>query len=249
MAFLLREVEEGELPISFALPPHRTSSQSTFLVPFRRSYKRNFYKNVIYQLDVETGQPRSHAVPITFSANKWPTPSNSDKNFVFFDANGTADGQHRGMKSNRIMALAITLIRPHRVYEVNLEDGRMKLVASSSTELGFKDPIGLSAGPVRLENGKLLIAGHIRRGAWEAPTRMTFFYECDAEAPFTIRRRTPVINFGWSRNVEYCNHIEREGDNLYVSLGVADCGSVLLRLPLESITKLLKPVASFVKPR
>ena len=75
---------------------------------------------------------------------------------------------------------------------------------------------------------------------------MTFFYECDAEAPFTIRRRTPVINFGWSRNVEYCNHIEREGDNLYVSLGVADCGSVLLRLPLESITKLLKPVASFL---
>jgi len=51
-----------------------------------------------------------------------------------------------------------------------------------------------------------------------------------------------VISFGWSRSVEYCNGIERVGETLLVSLGVADCGSALLELPLDSITRLLRPL-------
>ena len=64
-----------------------------------------------------------------------------------------------------------------------------------------------------------------------------------AQPPFTIRRVTPIINFGWSRNLEYCNNIERDGSDLLVSLGVADCGSALLRVPLNTIVSLLQPLA------
>ena len=78
---------------------------------------------------------------------------------------------------------------------------------------------------------------------WGNATRMTFFYACDAQPPFTIRAVTPLIGFGWSRNLEYCNNIERDGSDLLVSLGVADCGSALLRVPLNTIVSLLQPLA------
>ena len=51
----------------------------------------------------------------------------------------------------------------------------------------------------------------------------TFFYACEARPPFSIRAVTPLVNFGWSPVLEYLTHIELHGDQLHVSLGVADC--------------------------
>ena len=54
-----------------------------------------------------------------------------------------------------------------------------------------------------------------------------------AAPPFAIEAVTPLVSFGWSRNLEYLTAMQRDGDKLRVSLGVADCGSVLLELPLQ----------------
>ena len=104
------------------------------------------------------------------------------KNFLVFDAHLGRAGRSPGRdldEINSFAAYAITLISPHRVYKVDLRDGRMKLVASQAVRLGFEDHVGLSAGPIVLDSGMYLVAGHIRRGGWGWATRMTFFYEFD----------------------------------------------------------------------
>ena len=116
----------------------------------------------------------------------------------------------------------------------------MVLLATTHADLGFLDPVGLSAGPIYLPDGEqMLVAGHTRRGGFNQAMRQTFFYVCDAHPPFAIRAVTPLVNFGWSPLLEYLTHIELHGDMLYVSLGIADCSSVLLRLPLSAVLRLL----------
>ena len=216
-------------------------------------FARGHYKNVVYRLGADGG-PLSDAVPLTFTRHEAPTRSGRDKNFVVFDssildhsreerARSASSGAASASAANASqLAYAITLISPHRVYRVDLANGAMHLVATTRTRLPFIDPIGLSAGPIPLGDGRLLVAGHIRRGGWGNATRMTFFYACEAAPPFTILSATPVISFGWSRSLEYCNGIERDGEMLRVSLGVADCGSVLIEVPLESILRQLVPL-------
>ena len=230
---------------------------------------------VVYQLDLGSGDPQSAAAPVTFAANEWPTKSRRDKNFVFFADDALLK------KLGGTWAMGITLIQPHRVYRVDVRTGRMHHVATTHTDLGFRDHVGLSGGPVRLDNGQLLVAAHVRRGPFlhlVDAARATFFYVCDGKPPFRIRKVTPIVNFGcvrvgaieparttrsehqvyppsayrildsalivgsWSRNLEYCNGIERDGETLYVSLGVADCGSVLVQVQLRVILALLRPV-------
>ena len=63
------------------------------------------------------------------------------KNFLVFDAHLGRAGRSPGRdldEINSFAAYAITLISPHRVYKVDLRDGRMKLVASQAVRLGFE---------------------------------------------------------------------------------------------------------------
>lgn len=205
---------------------------STRVVP----YMLGRYKNVVYQLETRTGSPVSDAIPMTWEVDQAPTASKSDKNFLLFDA------KRPGFAHS---AYAITLIYPHRVYWLDLAVGAMQHVATTRTRLPFTEKIGLSGGPVRLDDGTLLVAAHVRRGSKPSnATRMTFFYACEGQPPFAIKSVTPVISFDWSRHLEYCNGIDRDGDMLRISLGVADCGSVLLEVPLASIVAQLQPLAS-----
>ena len=110
---------------------------------------------------------------------------------------------HRRPAAPDVQLLAIVLIEPHLVYRVSATTGLLELASRSHSCLGFKDPIGLSAGPLPnpFTGGRtLLVAGHVRRGGiWgRNTTRMTFFYECDAAPPFAITRVTPLVSFRWS---------------------------------------------------
>ena len=203
-------------------------------------YRRSEYKNVVIELDAAAGTLAEHAVPLTFEPSEQPERGSlRAKNFVLFEAS-TA---YAPAGTGAAWAFAITLISPHRVYRLDLGSGAMHHVATTHAPLPFKDAVGLSGGPIRLDDGRLLVAGHIRRGGWDHATRMSFFYACGAAPPFAIEAVTPLVSFGWSRNLEYLTAMQRDGDKLRVSLGVADCGSVLLELPLQSIVSLLRPIS------
>merc|ERR1719343_935018 len=70
----------------------------------------------------------------------------------------------------------------------------MTLVSETSTKLSHDD-VGLSAGPVVLDERRLLVAAHIRNepGTWNG--RRMFFYTCEAFPPFRILEESPLFFF------------------------------------------------------
>ena len=95
----------------------------------------------------------------------------------------------------------------------------------------------LSAGPVHLPGVGWLAAGHTAVGGWGG-WRMTYFYVFRDEPPFDILCHTPEISFGHSDHLEYLTNIQLIDDVLYLSLGVVDCYSVLVKVPLRKILSL-----------
>ena len=231
---------------------HSCNKQLWHHLPLRhqREYIRNPYKNFICRERAGGCAPDEEAILLHYARKDRPEPHTPiAKNFLLFTA------RH----CNRPTLLAITLVAPHRVHTVNPDTGRMALLSTSQSgsSLGFLDPVGLSAGPVRivLPDGRaqLLVAAHTRRGGWEdhrSGMRMSFFYTCDMEPPFHIRTASPVVSFGFSESLEYMTHMELRdagsvpaaAGELHISLGADDCASVLVRVPLRAIIDLLTPV-------
>ena len=221
--------------------------------PSRVEYATGGYRNFICREENGGCVDGEDALLLHYPRSARPDPRTARaKNFLLFTA-PTAHGGHSAL-------FAVALIVPHRVYRVDTTSGRMVPLLSGknrssddavSERLGFRDPIGLSAGPLRvtLPDGRaqLLVAGHTRRGYVNTPggpMRMSFFYSCDPTPPFAIRTVTPLVNFGLSPSLEYMNHMEQSADGraLVISLGVDDCASVLLRVPLASVLRLLRSV-------
>ena len=217
----------------------------------RIEYRRNAYRNFFCPEAPGVGVPQDAALLHYKSSRRPELDTATAKNFLLFT---------RSIGGHDVL-LAIALIAPHRVYRVNSVTGHMSVLATSHSprNLGFRDPIGLSAGPVpvTLPDGRhqLLVAAHIRRGSWShhrPGVRMTFFYTCDTLPPFDIQSVTPLVNFGYSASLEYTNHMELhsgegsadEEPQVFLSVGVEDCASVLLRVPLATILRLLRPVPS-----
>jgi len=213
----------------------------------RNEYRQSTYKNFLCEYHATAvGCDVSHnAVLLNYARHDRPEPASaSAKNFLVFSPPVPILAKNRSRHRHGEL-LVIALIQPHRVYRVQMPTGHMVPLATTHANLGFLDPIGLSAGPILLPGGEqMLVAGHTRRGGFNQAMRQTFFYVCDAQPPFTIRAVTALVNFGWSPLLEYLTHIELHGDMLYVSLGIADCSSVLLRLPLSAVLRLLVPVSA-----
>merc|ERR1712039_815090 len=98
--------------------------------------------------------------------------------------------------------------------------------------------LGLSAGPIRVDDDRYLIAAHSRY----ITRRETFFYSFAAHPPFQILGMTRLINFNFSKEVEYCVGMQRLGTNVVLSMGVNDCSTVLFSVSLEFILSRLEPV-------
>ena len=62
-----------------------------------------------------------------------------------------------------------------------------------------------------------------------------FFYAFSTRPPFGIECVTPVIDLGLSAELEYPMHVERHGDSLYLSVGVDNCWSALVKLRLSDV--------------
>ena len=206
----------------------------------RSEYRANGYKNFLCEFHASAGgcDVSRDVVLLNYARHERPERASAvAKNFLVFSPSSSQRAHGNGT------LLAIALIQPHRVYHVKMSTGRMVPLATTHVDLGFVEPVGLSAGPIFLPGGEeMLVAGHTRRGGFNQAMRQTFFYACEARPPFSIRAVTPLVNFGWSPVLEYLTHIELHGDQLHVSLGVADCSSVLLRLPLSAVLRLLVPV-------
>ena len=239
--------------------------------PAWREYWRNSYGNFICREGGSGHCAKTEgAIMLHYESSQRPEArSYIAKNFLLFVAPGTTPGGEKTLYAITLIdphAIHEVNITTGRMQRLVLPKGPVP-----PPRLGFQDRIGLSAGPVPilLPDGRrqLLVAGHTRRGGvgpGTAPMRMTFFYTCDPVPPFTIRQVTPVVQFGLSDSLEYLTHIElvtednrggesggaaRARDNglipqpqLYISLGVDDCASVLLRVPLARIIALLQPV-------
>ena len=102
------------------------------------------------------------------------------------------------------------------------------------------DELCLSGGPIYIDN-KYLVAGHLRKGGWGG-YRKTFFYTFDANYPNKILEISPVVDFGFSKNLEYCNNIFENDNKVYLSMGVNDKYSCLINTEIDNILKILKPI-------
>ena len=67
---------------------------------------------------------------------------------------------------------------------------------------------------------------------------MTFFFMFEKEYPYKLINMSPIINFSFSNKLEYCSQIFLYDNNIYLSLGVDDQYSVLLKIKLKTILNL-----------
>ena len=153
------------------------------------------------------------------------------KNFLLFEHNRTS--------------YALTLAEPHAVFRVSATSGEMHpsyrthapLVAALGLPAGLSYHIGLSGGPIHLKGVGYLVAAHVGLGSFGG-YRRTFFYVFRDTPPFQIECSTPIFPFQLSTRspqLEYCTHIELHNRHVFVSLGVDDCYSVLVKVPLNEI--------------
>ena len=146
------------------------------------------------------------------------------KNFIFFTSNRTQ--------------YLVTLMEPsHTIYQLNMLSGFMQPAFSTPANLGFPRGIrtSLSAGPVKGKAGLSLAVAHLSMGGWVGAYRKPFFYAFETAPPYKIRCATPAIYAGLSEYMEYPMHIERHGKSLYLSLGVDNCWSALVKLSLADV--------------
>lgn len=180
-------------------------------------YFKSKYKNYIWNID------RNKVIPLFY--DKLPGEGFTHKNFLFF-------------MDNKYNYLVITNICPHIIYSVDINSGYMKPYVTTSNILSnyFKDcNICLSGGPIKITKlNCYLVAGHISKGGWGGK-RITFFYTFRDIYPFDILSFTPIINFGFNKNLEYCNQIFEKNNKLYISLGVNDDYSVLIKTDINNI--------------
>ena len=161
-------------------------------------------------------------------------PDSSDpsaKNFLFFSSGGALH--------------VLALIEPHTVYTIGLLRGHatvahMAMAHVTPTPFGFGSHLrlSLSGGPVRVDEQTFLVAGHVATGGWWSAQRLTFFYAFEATPPFAPRCATPPMGFGLSRDVpplEYATHLELHDRQLYVSVGVGNCWTALVQIPLAAV--------------
>lgn len=139
----------------------------------------------------------------------------------------------------------------------------MTLFAETPGKMHFND-VGLTAGPVPLDDRRLLVAAHIRAG------RRMFFYTCEAFPPFNVIEQTPLFYFtGESKErekrktlflklgknlsdrplgksfaeVEYGVQMQILGEELLMSMGIDDCDAAVITVPLSSVTAHLRPLS------
>mmetsp|Transcript_93782 Transcript_93782/g.165351 ORF Transcript_93782/g.165351 Transcript_93782/m.165351 type:complete len:456 (-) Transcript_93782:86-1453(-) len=193
-----------------------------------KTFTENTCTNYIFKVGSE------HALPLVYDDRIEPDNPTA-KNFLFFDFGNST--------------FALTLISPHKVYQVNLSTGRMISAFQTSHSLPTKYDIGLSAGPVRIQNNSFLVVGHIRQGGWGG-LRLPFFYVFDAEPPFPISAVSPPFTFGMSdHHLEYVTGISLDRQDMIISLGINDCNSSLIRIPIKSVLQRLSPASGSIFER
>ena len=183
----------------------------------RELYFKSDYKNYLW--NINTGK----VIPLFYDI--LPGESWTNKNFLFFE--------------NRGKYLVITSVSPHRIYELDINTGYMKPYTYTNNKvkdfLGSEYRVNLSGGPIRIVNkGCYLVAGHISKGGWGG-LRMTFFYTFRDSYPFDILSVSKPISFGFSQKLEYCNQMFEYKENIYLSIGIEDDYSVLLKMKLNDI--------------
>ena len=195
-------------------PVDRTSRSKFAFDKTKPSFKSR-YKNYLYN-------PRSKETTLI----QYDTPIEENnptaKNFLFF--------------AHEKSTYVITLIYPsHDVYGWN-ENGMIEKKFSSVCEtcIWGERRYSLSAGPVLIPGIGWLAGGHTAERGWGG-YRMSFFYVFRDSPPFDIICMTPEISFGHSERLEYMTNIELIDSDLYVSIGVDDCYSVLVKVPLDNI--------------
>lgn len=188
----------------------------------KKMYFDSVYKNVLWNLSTQ------QVVPLHYE--KYPGNGTTHKNFLLFQR-----------ESDTLM---VTSVNPHMIFSVNVDTGLMHCI-SETTELHFNPDhqYCLSGGPILTQKG-YLVAAHIKQGGWGG-LRKTFFYVFDHSHPFNPIAFTPLIDFGFSATLEYCTQIFEHESFVFVSLGVNDTFSVLLKIPLGKITSLLVPIEKF----
>jgi len=191
----------------------------------KQLYFESRYKNYLWNLNTDK------VIPLHYDVI--PGNEKTNKNFLFFQYESDF--------------LSITSISPHKIYRVSMNTGYMEPFAE--TNFNFKSVFGsffkktelcLSGGPIHLPKyNSYLVAGHSRIGNWGG-FRMTFFYTFEDKYPFQINKVSPLISFGFSKKLEYCNQICKHKEYLYISLGVEDEYSLLLKIHLDDILEIMK---------
>lgn len=152
----------------------------------------------------------------------------TQKNFLFYERNNALR--------------AVVQIHPHLIYSTDPSTGHMTRYSSSTSpvpNLGFPPHfvLSLSSGPVPLpSNSDLsLVGAHVSVGGWGSGTiRQTFFYMFSSSTG-SITCVTPIINFGLDPLLEYNTHMEYRPPFLYLSMGVNNCYSVLVKIRLSAV--------------
>ena len=203
---------ESGFILAYTNGPPKDANQFAF-DETKASFKSR-YKNYIYN-------PKSKETTLI----QYDTPIEENnptaKNFLFF--------------SHENSTYVITLIHPsHDVYEWNQNGMIEKKFSTVFRRIWKERRYSLSTGPVLIPGTGWLAGGHTAEGGWKG-YRMSYFYVFRDSPPFDIICMTPEISFGHSTREEYIMNIELIDNDLYISIGVSVCSSVLLKVPLDNI--------------
>ncbi|GMI19449.1 hypothetical protein TrCOL_g8291 [Triparma columacea] len=153
----------------------------------------------------------------------------TQKNFLFYEHSSG-------------LLFAVVSIIPHAIYSVDPATGYMTPFSSApppTPNLGFPPhfTLSLSAGPIPLPSdpSSLLVASHVSVGGWGTGTiRQTFFYIYDGTSG-SITCATPIFNFNLDGMLEYATHMELRNGFLFLSVGVNNCESALVKIRLGAV--------------
>ena len=192
--------------------------------PLEAMFLASAYRNWITPWRHQATDRAAHYTKLMHWAIQPERDNPTAKNFVFFAQNRTQ--------------YLVTLMEPaHIIYQLNPHTGFMSPAFSTPASLGFPHGIrtSLSAGTVPGPPGLTIAVAHLSMGGWVGAFRKPFFYAFSSLPPFKIRCATPAIFAGLSDTLEYPMHLERQGKSLYLSLGIDNCWSALIRLSVSSV--------------